>query len=397
MKSRKRSDSRSLLSFSVVACVAILTAAATFAQTAPATSTSEATDLKAPQVSSATARPGVVSPNTGNDISGNRGAVLVDAPAFSEVGVLLKPNSGYPSAAVQTGTSDANSAFKVFNSGAGPALFSVFGNGNAGLGTTNPVAKLHVQGGGTAQTPLWARTDSGGALLVSDISWWLGPTAALVKVEGFGVFAVGSLQMGHGNSGVIHSGSVALELNPWVNQPVTVGNAAYANSSLRVLSTGVSSFAGPVTIAGNLTVDGNVTSKYQDVAEWVPSLHELAAGTVVVLDREHSNHVVPSSRGYDTTVAGVVSERPGLALGVPDDSKALIATTGRVRVRVDATKNPVAIGDLLVTGEKPGMAMKSVPLDLSGVAIHRPGTVLGKALEPLQQGEGEILVLLSLQ
>jgi hypothetical protein len=31
------------------------------------------------------------------------------------------------------------------------------------------------------------------------------------------------------------------------------------------------------------------------------------------------------------------------------------------------------------------------------VAIHRPGTIIGKALEPLEGGVGEILVLLSLQ
>jgi hypothetical protein len=41
--------------------------------------------------------------------------------------------------------------------------------------------------------------------------------------------------------------------------------------------------------------------------------------------------------------------------------------------------------------------MKSMPVDLGGVAIHRPGTIIGKALEPLEKGTGEILVLLSLQ
>lgn len=44
-----------------------------------------------------------------------------------------------------------------------------------------------------------------------------------------------------------------------------------------------------------------------------------------------------------------------------------------------------------------GYAMKSQPLDLNGRKIHQPGTVIGKALEPLTGGEGEILVLLSLQ
>lgn len=52
-------------------------------------------------------------------------------------------------------------------------------------------------------------------------------------------------------------------------------------------------------------------------------------------------------------------------------------------VRVDATTSPTLIGDLLVSGSKPGMAMKSQPTEAGGVAIHRPGTVIGKALEPL--------------
>jgi hypothetical protein len=75
----------------------------------------------------------------------------------------------------------------------------------------------------------------------------------------------------------------------------------------------------------------------------------------------------------------------------------LVATTGRVKVRVDATKGAIKVGDLLVTSETPGVAMKSQPLDLGGVPIHRPGTLIGKALESLEKGTGEILVLLSLQ
>lgn len=74
-----------------------------------------------------------------------------------------------------------------------------------------------------------------------------------------------------------------------------------------------------------------------------------------------------------------------------------MTTTGRVKVKVDATKKPVEVGDLLVASDKEGIAMKSEPLDLGGVPIHRPGTLIGKALEPLSEGEGEILVLLSLQ
>lgn len=41
--------------------------------------------------------------------------------------------------------------------------------------------------------------------------------------------------------------------------------------------------------------------------------------------------------------------------------------------------------------------MKSDPVDVSGIPMHRPRTLIGKALEPLDKGEGEILVLLGLQ
>jgi hypothetical protein len=68
-----------------------------------------------------------------------------------------------------------------------------------------------------------------------------------------------------------------------------------------------------------------------------------------------------------------------------------------MKVKVHSTNGPIQIGDLLVTSDKTGFAMKSVPVELSGIHMHRPGTLIGKALEPLSQGTGEILVLLSLQ
>jgi hypothetical protein len=155
--------------------------------------------------------------------------------------------------------------------------------------------------------------------------------------------------------------------------------------------------AGGGTNQLDVIVDGNITSKFQDVAEWVPSSEPLAAATVVVLDPRHDNQVVASDISYDTKVAGVVSATPGLILGVAASGKELIATTGRVKIKVDATRAPIAIGDLLVTSDVPGTAMKSEPIDVSGVKIHRPGTVIGKALQALPGGKGEILVLLSLQ
>lgn len=159
---------------------------------------------------------------------------------------------------------------------------------------------------------------------------------------------------------------------------------------------------GNYTFPGNLTVTGtveggNIKAKYQDVAEWVPSSQQLVAGTVVVLDSSKSNQVISSSQPYDTRVAGVISAQPGITLGESGEGKVLVATTGRVRVKVDATRAPIHVGDLLVTSDISGVAMKSEAVNLGGVQIHRPGTIIGKALEPLEKGSGTILVLLSLQ
>ena len=150
-------------------------------------------------------------------------------------------------------------------------------------------------------------------------------------------------------------------------------------------------------VAGTLVVDGNIIAKYQDVAEWVPAQDALAAGTVVVISDEAPNLVARSQRSYDTAVAGVVSPQPGLTLGEAGPDKALVAHSGRVRVQVDAAYGAVRAGDLLVTSPTPGVAMRSQPVEIGGIAVHRPGTLLGKALEPLAEGQRDILVLLTLQ
>ena len=68
-----------------------------------------------------------------------------------------------------------------------------------------------------------------------------------------------------------------------------------------------------------------------------------------------------------------------------------------MKVKVDATHAPILIGDLLVTSDVAGTAMKSEAVEINGRKFHQPGTVIGKALQPLPSGRGEILVLLSLQ
>jgi hypothetical protein len=197
----------------------------------------------------------------------------------------------------------------------------------------------------------------------------------------------GNVGMGLGFSEV-PTAKLDVRGNAYVAGPVGIGVTPSGSYALSV--TGNAHFNGTVT-------GTNIKAKYQDVAEWVPATEDLAPATVVVLAKGLTNTVTQSRRAYDASVAGVVSAEPGIILGDEGAGKVQVATTGRVKVRVDASRGPIDVGDLLVTSDIPGTAMRSEPITVQGRSFHQPGTLIGKALEPLRAGTGEILVLLSLQ
>jgi len=239
-------------------------------------------------------------------------------------------------------------------------------SGNVGIGTPTPGAKLEVDGSGLLRVTEGTRTapTSGVGLELSADS-----SGSYVGAYNRSTSSYRRLYF-YGSPYVFEGGNVGI---------------------------GITNPQKKLDVQGDIQASGTIFAKYQDVAEWVPSSEQLGAGTVVVLDQTKSNQVTSSTTAYDTRVAGVISAQPGITLGEKSDSKVLVATTGRVRVRVDASRGSIAIGDLLVTSDVPGLAMKSEAVNLGGVQIHRPGTIIGKALEPLAKGKGEILVLLSLQ
>src|SRR5207253_653255 len=124
-----------------------------------------------------------------------------------------------------------------------------------------------------------------------------------------------------------------------------LGNLAVGGSTLR---SGAMFDVYGTLHANAVTSDAGITAVYQDLAEWVPATGDVPAGTVVVVNPEARNEVSPSSHAYQTSVAGVVSDKPGVLLGKPGDDKAKVATTGRVKVRVDASQGAIPPGDLLV-------------------------------------------------
>jgi predicted heme/steroid binding protein len=265
--------------------------------------------------------------------------------------------------------------------------------GSVGIGTNAPAASLHVRGGattsGAARRTIVAFDASPSALGVGGGISFGGNYSATSSTPDFAnIWGIKEVATDNDKSGALLFG--------------TTSNSGAPTERMRIDSSGVVTIAGSgvgtrLNVNGDINVVGNINAKYQDMAEWVPSVEMLPAGTVVVLDPSVSNQVMSSTAAYSTTVAGVVSDHPGILLGERGASKVQVATTGRVKVKVDATKGAVHIGDLLVTSDEPGTAMKSQPIDVGGTKIHRPGTLIGKALEPLPDGRGEILVLLSLQ
>lgn len=326
-----------------------------------------------------------------NVVDGPKGDVVLDASDVSTSGVHLRVDSSTPSISAKLGTSSNTSRFAIFDSN-NVALLSVR-------------ADKYVELGGPWSGDGMPSDASGvGASIKGDAFFGLtGSSVARMRMSS-------NSAQGFFQWNVYYNGSGLKLLNttkPGFELEMN-GNGdkfefkRYAPGEGFVSPTAMMTIqrvngANEVVVHGKLTASQVIGAVYQDIAEWVPATTDMPAGTVVVLNPDGINEVMPSSRAYDTSVAGVVSAQPGVILGEASDSKEQIATYGRVRVRVDATRAPIRVGDLLVTSDKSGVAMRSEPSRIDGRSFHQPGTIIGKALQPLAAGEGEILVLLSLQ
>lgn len=140
---------------------------------------------------------------------------------------------------------------------------------------------------------------------------------------------------------------------------------------------------------------GDIMLANADCAEMFDVEADAVPGSVMVLTAD--GVLAPSEKPYDMRVAGVVSGagafQPGLILDRRETgrTRAPIALMGKVYCLVDATDQPVEVGDLLTTGETPGHAMRLVERE------RALGAVLGKALAPLHRGHGLIPILVTLQ
>lgn len=156
-----------------------------------------------------------------------------------------------------------------------------------------------------------------------------------------------------------------------------------------------------VTNYGEVYADGTYTTPAADLAEMLPAAPGLAPGDVLAIGPDGA--LVRSSQAYQSSVAGVYSTQPGFLGGAGDDAglagKAPLAIAGVVPVKVCAENGAIRPGDLLAASSLPGHAMRAEPVEIGGVSLYRPGTLIGKALEGWEAAErvGVILVLVTLQ
>jgi len=134
------------------------------------------------------------------------------------------------------------------------------------------------------------------------------------------------------------------------------------------------------------------------------------AGDVMVIDPSRDRSIVMATKAYSTLAAGVYSTSPGFVGSPRDWDKTLgedqtgtysmdematmhneipLAVMGIVPCKVSAENGPINPGDLLVTSDTPGHAMRE--------ADPPNGTIIGKALGSLGAGTGVIEVLVTLQ
>ncbi|HET8948805.1 MAG TPA: hypothetical protein VFQ07_17635 [Candidatus Polarisedimenticolia bacterium] len=118
------------------------------------------------------------------------------------------------------------------------------------------------------------------------------------------------------------------------------------------------------------------------MTEFFAAIAPIEAGDVVIVDAAGRGAVRRADHEGDRAVVGI-------AVSPAAGGQVEVAYGSVVEVRADAGYGRIVAGDLLVSSPTPGAA-RTAP-------AAEPGTILGKALEPLDSGLGTIRVLVTLR
>jgi hypothetical protein len=145
---------------------------------------------------------------------------------------------------------------------------------------------------------------------------------------------------------------------------------------------------------------GDVKLHGADCAEWFEVADDGPAtepGTLMIVD--DSGLLRSSEDAYDHRVAGVVAGagdlHPGVLLGDRpghrSSNRVPLSVAGSTYCRAEARSGPIRAGDLLTTSATPGHAR------CADDRQRAFGAVVGKALQPLRDGQGLVPIVVSLQ
>jgi hypothetical protein len=301
-----------------------------------------------------------------------------------------------------TGNSGTNPTTNFLgNTDAQPLVIQANG-GNVGIGTNAPSAGLEINKGSTNDLAL--------KLTSSGLGWGSGVIFANAAQNGknYGIYSgFGQLHFADADAFtdrlvIDRTGNIGIGTNTPNLKLTVVGNIGstetISSQSVQAdnISARVNMNAGRL-YATNIVVNQDITLENADCAEDfdISELEIVEPGTVMVIDSE--GILCQSNQPYDKRVAGVISGagsyKPGLILDKRESSNSRmpISLVGKVYCKVDANYAAIEVGDLLTTSSTPGYAMKA------SNPSKAFGAVIGKALRPLEAGQGLIPILIALQ